>query len=52
MLDKESPGWYEKYLELLGFGPNKPLTKEARKKIKDMLEQMRALPDDDNSNFG
>jgi hypothetical protein len=46
MLDKESPGWYERYLGSLGIGPNKPLSKEARKKIKEMREQMRNLPDD------
>jgi hypothetical protein len=48
MLDKELPGWYNRYLGLLGIGPNKPLSKEARKKIEDMREQMRNLPDDDN----
>ena len=51
MLDKQLPGWYEKYRELLGIGP-KPLTKEARRKIQEFIEQLRALPDDDNSNFG
>jgi hypothetical protein len=48
MLDKESPGWYNRYLGLLGIGPNVPLSKETRKKIKDMSEWMRNLPDDDN----
>ena len=46
MLDKQFPGWDKKYHELLGLGP-KPLTKEARKKIEDMLEWMRANPDTD-----
>lgn len=37
MLDKQLPGWHEKYRELLGIGP-KRLTKEARKKIEELLE--------------
>jgi integrase/recombinase XerD len=51
MLDKESPGWYNRYLGLLGIGPTKPLSKEARKKIEDMSEWMRANPDTDNDDY-
>jgi hypothetical protein len=43
-LDRLSPGWKEPYHALLGIGP-KPLTKEARKKIEDMLKRMHNLPD-------
>ncbi|MGB6530082.1 MAG: zinc ribbon domain-containing protein, partial [Candidatus Nitrosopolaris sp.] len=46
MLDKQSPEWREKYHELLGIGP-KPLTKEARKKIEELLDWMRKNPEDD-----
>jgi hypothetical protein len=48
MLDKRIPEWEKHYMQMLGFTEPGPLTKEERKKIKDMQEQMRNLPDDDN----
>jgi hypothetical protein len=48
MLDKQFPGWEKYYLRLLGFTGPGALTKEARKKIEDMREQMNTLPDYDN----
>jgi hypothetical protein len=47
MLDKESPGWKSKYHPLIGL-ESKPLTKEARKKIEEMLEWMRDNPETDS----
>jgi DNA repair exonuclease SbcCD ATPase subunit len=48
MLDKELPGWKRKYYPLIGRDP-KPLTKEAREKIEEMLEWMRTQPNTDNA---
>jgi hypothetical protein len=48
MLDKELPGWKRKYCPLVGLEP-KPLTKEAREKIEEMLEWMRTHPNTDNA---
>jgi hypothetical protein len=48
MLDKELPGWKRKYYPLVGLEP-KPLTKEAREKIEEMLEWMRTHPNTDNA---
>jgi hypothetical protein len=48
MLGKRFPEWEKHYMQMLGFTEPGPLTKEDRKKIKDMQEQMRNLPDDDN----
>ena len=47
MLDKELPGWKSKYYPLIGL-ESKPLTKEDRKKIEEMLEWMRTNPETDS----
>jgi integrase/recombinase XerD len=47
MLDRELPGWKSKYYPLIGLD-SKPLTKEARKKIEEMLEWMRDNPETDS----
>jgi len=44
MLDRELPGWKSKYYPLIGL-ESKPLTKEARKKIDELLNWMRTNPD-------
>lgn len=46
MLDKQLPGWGEKYHELLGIG-GRALTKEEREKVKHMLEWLKIHPDTD-----
>jgi hypothetical protein len=43
-LDRLSPGWKEPFLTTL----RRPLTPEARKKVEEFQEKMKALPDDDN----
>ena len=48
MLDKQLPGWGEKYYKLLGIG-GRPLTKEEREKVEQMLEWLRKNPDTDNA---
>src|SRR5437660_8583647 len=48
MLDKRFPGWEKHYMQLLGFTGPGPLTKEAREKIKEFGEKLRALPEDDD----
>jgi integrase/recombinase XerD len=45
-LDRLSPGWKEPYLQL---GKHRPLTKEARKKVEEMLKWLRTHPDTDNA---
>jgi hypothetical protein len=47
ILDKQSPGWDEPYFKSLGFCKG-PLTKEARKKIEDMLEWLHVNPDENS----
>lgn len=45
MLDEKLPGWGENYHKLLGWG-GKPLAKEARRKCKLLLEQLKNAPPD------
>ncbi|MFY9869851.1 MAG: hypothetical protein WAK17_09055 [Candidatus Nitrosopolaris sp.] len=44
MLDKRLPGWKKEYYALLDIGP-KPLTKEARNKIEELLEYLQNAKD-------
>jgi hypothetical protein len=44
ILNKDNPNWMEPYLKTL----RRPLTPEARKKIEESLEELRALPEDDS----
>jgi len=49
MLDREFPGWHEKYLALLGFGPPKD-PKEFRKRLDEFLEKIKHIsPNTDNA---
>ena len=51
MLDKQLPGWEKHYMRLLGFTASGPLTKESKKKIEDMREQMKNVPDNNNEDM-
>ncbi len=48
MLDKQLPGWRDKYDELLGIIP-RPLTKWELEKLERFLERLRTDPNTDDT---